>query len=543
ATDVAVKVLLEGDLLAEAVEIVEREIDALRRGHHEDRARELVRLLPSEALADRPHLQAVAGWPPPVQDGEARERVPRWRLGRPVVGAGLGLLILVAGWPLPPPEGLSSGAWHGLVSLVAALPPLVLETLPDGIVALALAAVWVIGGVTSPALALGGFATSNWILVVSALAVGTAIASSGLLYRMALWTVANSRGGFAGQVVSLGLAGMLIGPAVPNATSRVALVAPAVSELMDALGYAPRSRPAVGLSMAVLIGFGQVVALFLTSSSTSVLVYAVLPEAQRATIDFARWAFLSAPTHLILFAGLMAFILWRYHPRGEIRAGQQAGQALALQRALLGPPSRHERIALAITAFVLVGFATQPVHHVDPAWVGVIALAALAATGVLAANGLNSVNWSFALLSGVLTSMAAVFAETRLDTWLAGIATRLIGGLASTPVLFVLALAVLCYVLSLVLRWQAAAPLLTISLAPVASSAGMAPWIIALIALIACNGFLLPYQSTTYLALYHGTNGRLFSHAQARPLAIAYAVVTLVALCASVPIWQAWGLL
>jgi hypothetical protein len=73
--------------------------------------------------------------------------------------------------------------------------------------------------------------------------------------------------------------------------------------------------------------------------------------------------------------------------------------------------------------------------------------------------------------------------------------------------------------------------------------AGIDPWIIGLIALMACNGFFLPYQSTTYLALYHGTNGRLFSHGQARPMAVAYGLVTLVALCASVPIWRAMGLL
>src|ERR671938_1016285 len=105
---------------------------------------------------------------------------------------------------------------------------------------------------------------------------------------------------------------MLIGPAVPNATSRVALVAPAVTELIDALGYRPGSRAAVGGAMAVLMGFGQIVAIFLTSSTTSVLVYAVLPEAARASVSWGSWAVRAAPTHLILFAGLMAFIIWRY---------------------------------------------------------------------------------------------------------------------------------------------------------------------------------------------------------------------------------------
>jgi hypothetical protein len=139
--------------------------------------------------------------------------------------------------------------------------------------------------------------------------------------------------------------------------------------------------------------------------------------------------------------------------------------------------------------------------------------------------------------------MSDVFGDTQLDTWLAGIATRTVGGLVGIPVLFIAALTLLCFALSLVMRWQAAAPLLTISLAPVAVTAGIDPWVIALTALMACNGFFLPYQSTTYLALYHGTNGRLFEHRQARPMAVAYGVATLLALCASVPIWRAWALL
>jgi anion transporter len=541
AVELAVQTLLDGDLVSEAVEMVDREVDALRRSSRTDRARDLVRLLPLESLADHPHLHDLAGWPTPAESSEAIEAPRRRWLGRPLLGAALGLAIVLVGWLLPPPPGLSEQGWHALVTLIAILPLLALEVLPDGIIALLLAAAWVVGGVTAPRIALGGFATSSWVLVVTALAVGTAIASSGLLYRMALWTVAHSRGGFPGQVVSLGLAGMLIGPAVPNATTRVALVAPAATELIDALGYRYGSRAAIGTAMAILIGFGQIVAVFLTSSTTSVLVYAVLPEAARASLNWGSWAVRGAPTHIILFALLMGFIIWRYRPSAEDKPRQNAGQALALQQALLGPPSRHERIALGITVFVLVGFATQPLHGINPAWIGVLALAILAGTGVLLANGLNSVNWSFALLSGILTSMSDVFADTGLDRWLANLATQSVGGFASTPVLFIATLTLLCFALSVVMRWQAAAPLLTISLAPVAISAGIDPWVVALVALIACNGFFLPYQSTTYLALYHGTNGRLFTHRQARPMAIAYGVATLIALCASVPIWQAWG--
>jgi di/tricarboxylate transporter/CRP-like cAMP-binding protein len=539
----AIQILLDGDLVPEAVELADREVEALRRADRMDAARQLVRLLPRDALTEHPHLLDLSATPATVSEETPHHPgVLRLRLGKRATAALLGGIILVVTWPLPPPEGLTERGWHALVALLASLPLLAVEALPDGIVALLIASVWIVGGVTTPRVALGGFATSNWVLVVSTLAVGAAIASSGLLYRVALWVVANSRGGYAGQVVGLGTAGMLIGPAVPNATSRVALVAPAVTELIDALGYRPGSRAAIGLAMAVLIGFGQIVALFLTSSTTSVLVYAVLPEASRASVNWGSWLVRALPTHVILFGLLVGFILWRYRPHAEAPK-TQVGSGLALQRALLGPPGRHEIVALLITVLLLIGFSTQPLHHVDPAWIGVVALAVLAGSGVLAANGLSTVNWSFVLLSGILTSMADVFADTQLDKWLAGLATQIVGGLVSTPIAFIAALTLLCYALSLVMRWQAAAPLLTISLAPVGLSAGIDPWVIALVALTACNGFFLPYQSTTYLALHSGTNGRLFSHRQARPMAIAYAVATLLALCASVPWWRAIGLM
>ena len=197
---------------------------------------------------------------------------------------------------------------------------------------------------------------------------------------------------------------------------------------------------------------------------------------------------------------------------------------------------------MVVTLGLLVGFLTQPLHGVDPAWIGVITVVVYAATGVLSMDDFRTVNWSFALFYGILPSMADVLSSVGLDKWLAGLVIDLVGGLTSQPVLFVGALTLLCFAVSFVVRWQAAAPLLTIALAPAAIQAGMDPWVVGLVALIGCNGFFLPYQSTTYLALYHGTGGKLFTQAQARPIAIAYGLATLIALCASVPVWHAMGL-
>lgn len=161
---------------------------------------------------------------------------------------------------------------------------------------------------------------------------------------------------------------------------------------------------------------------------------------------------------------------------------------------------------------------------------------------VLTLDTLRAVNWNTVLLLGVLASMAEVVSSTKLDAWLALVAIGAIGDLRA-PILFVGGLTLFCLGLSLVLRWQAAVPLIVLALAPVSSSAGIDPWIVAIVALTASNTFFLPYQSTIYLALYTGGGSRLFNHAQARPLAVVYAGVTLIGLLASVPIWHALGLL
>lgn len=552
AHGVAVQVLAEGGLPAEALDLAQREAAAL---HAHGRAADAERLL---ALA-RPTLDAEPPLLADVLEADAATAAPGhlpaavrprrgwrgWTSGRTVAFV-LAIAALLIGWLVPPLWGLSPEAWRALLSLVAAVPVLALSALPEGVVALALGALWVVGQVAPVRIALGGFASAGWVLVVAVLIIGAAMASSGLLYRLALWAVAHARGGYPGQVFALALAGVVLGPANPNATGRVMLIAPAVSELVEALGYPPRSRGAVGLAMAVLAGFGQMVSPFLTSSTTAVLVYAVLPDASRAGLNWATWAVRAAPTNVVLFLGMVGAVLWLYRPRGHDRASSadvaRNLRALALQRELLGPPSRRERIVLWVSLAVLLGFVGQPLHGIDPSWVGVGAVVLLAATGALGADDLRSVNWSFALFFGILPSMADVMAHVKLDAWIGGLVSGAVGGLASTPVLFVGVLTLLCFAISFVLRWQAAAPLLTVALTPVAIQAGMDPWIVGMVALIGCNGFFLPYQSTTYLALYAGTGGRLFTNQQARPMAIAQGVMTLIAVCVSVPFWHMMGL-
>jgi di/tricarboxylate transporter/CRP-like cAMP-binding protein len=467
-------------------------------------------------------------------------RAPR-SFGRRHLGLLLGVLALAIGWLVPPPSDLSVVGWHALLSLVALVPLLALGSLPDGATALLLTAVWVVGGIAPPRAALSGFATSTWILTVTIFGVGAAVASSGLLYRVALSLVARA-GSFRRQVAALGVGGLLLGAAIPNATGRMSLVAAAVAELADAVGYGLGSRAAAGLAMAAFVGFGVMVAPFITSSTTALLALALLPDSSKTKLNFVSWAVSAAPLHIVLLLGLLGFIMWRYSP-SQSDAQKGSAAVLRLQQTLLGRLTSQERVAGLVTLAMLIGFVTQPLHGVDPAWVSVSAFVILSGTGVLTLETLRSVNWNTVLLLGVLASMAEVASTTKLDVWMGTVIAGAIGNLGAAPVLFVGALTVVCMALSFVLRWQAAVPLLVLALAPVAGGAHIDPWIVAIVALTATNCFFMPYQSTIYLALYTSGGSKLFNHAQARPIALAYAALTFVGLLASVPIWHLMGLL
>jgi hypothetical protein len=153
-----------------------------------------------------------------------------------------------------PPVGLGLPGWHALAGVLAVVPLFATSAVPDAAIGLALVSIWVLGGVVSAPVALGGFATATWALVVSVSAIGSAIASTGLLYRAALWLAAHSRGGFAGQVLALGLSGLGLEQAIPDATARVTLLAPAALEMAEtgSLGSLASAPTALVLALAVV---------------------------------------------------------------------------------------------------------------------------------------------------------------------------------------------------------------------------------------------------------------------------------------------------
>ena len=471
---------------------------------------------------------------PPPDDASRKTRL----LTKENAGFVLAVVPLLF-WTVTPPADLSVEGWRSLLTLVAAAILFATESLPEAVIALALLAVWVVTGIVPARVALSGFATQPWVLVLTVLAIGVAVGNTGLLYRVALIALGRKPAGFARRCLTLALVGTIVTPTLPNATSRTALAAPMVREVAEALGYRLGGKAATGLALASLVGFGQMSALFLTGSSVGLLVHGILPPEMRAQFDFSGWFIAALPLHFVLFVLALAAIVALYRPAAP---AADVGDRLALQRAVLGPMRRDERLCVIVLAALIAGFVTEPLHGVNGAWIGVAALVALAMGGCVDSTMLRTgVNWPFLVFFGAITSLATVFSSLEIDAWLARILSGPIAALSGSSLVFCLALAASGFALSFIVRWQAAAPLLTLVALPAASAAQVHPFLVALISIVSTQVWFLPYQSTVYLALYHGS-GELFTHAHARRLAFLWGVLVLISIAAALPVWRAMGL-
>jgi CRP-like cAMP-binding protein/di/tricarboxylate transporter len=510
----------------------------LAAGAQADAERVLSRLPPTARRSVPSEVEELASASENASDAAAVS-APKRHFDLKSIAATLLAFVPLLFWTADPPQGLSQAGWQALLTIVAAAILFAFEVLPEAVVALALLAAWVVAGIAAPRVALDGFATQAWVLVLAVLAVGVAVGNTGLLYRFALYALGRKPAGWVSRCLTLALVGTAVTPTLPNATSRMALAAPMVREVAEALGYEPRGRGATGLALAALLGFGQMAGLFLTGSSVGLLVHSLLPDEIRGQFSFLGWFVAALPLHLVLFASGFIALWMFYRPNMD---SSSAEDRLALQRAVLGPMRREEKLCVLVLGGLIAGFLTEPLHGVNGAWIGVLALVALAAGGALDTTMMRTgVNWPFLVFFGVITSLATVFDLLDIDGWFAARLAGPIRELGAHGLLFCLALALAGFALSFVVRWQAAAPLLTLIALPAAGAASVNPFLVALISLVSTQVWFLPYQSTVYLALYHGS-ADLFTHKDVRPLAWGWALLVLISILAAYPVWWAMRL-
>jgi len=540
-----------GLLLARRTATVRARTDAVALRLPRERFEKLVRERPEIALAVATTVaqrfeqreRALIGVAD--QEVEARpltiERSRRLSGGsrRRLAGALLALAVPIALWAIAPPSGLDVKGWHVVVLLLGAAIGWLFEPVPDFVVAIALATAWgITGSATLPAV-FGGFATSTWVLTLSALALAAAMAYSGLLFRIGLFLLRAFPATLTGQVIALMVSGLALTPFVPQSVARVAAIAPVTAELRLALGQPVRSAGAAALAFAGLVGHWYFSNLILTGFATNFFVLELIPPADRPAFSWWGWLAYSAVALIVCALGATAAILLLFRPEHPASLSREA---LSRQLRVMAGFSRSERLAAASVLLLILGLVIQPLLGIEPAWVAAATLVVVVA-GVLGRDAFRTnVDWPQLVFFGILLGSGGVIQQNGIDRWL-GAALRPLAIAAGHPAVAVMGLAIVVLLVRVLLPSRATMVLMSLVAMPVAPTLGMSPWVAGVVVLLMANTWILPYQGFEYLLMREATQGESFTDEQGTRLGIALVAVRLAAVAASIPYWAALGLL
>ncbi len=457
------------------------------------------------------------------------------------LGTVFGLAVGLGLWTASPFAGLDANSMHMLGLLAWAVIFWVFDVLPDYAVGLGMIIGWILFTIVPSEVAVSGFTTSPFFLIIGVLGITASLQSSGLLFRLALYILRCFPLTYRGQATGLALSGTTLTTCIPDTTSGTAIAGPIILALSDSLGYARLSNGSAGLAMAALLGFGQMAPFFLTGATENLLAWGLLSEAARAQITWGGWALAALPMAIVTFA--VAFIATMFFFPPEFQPTISRG-LIETQIEALGPLSLAEIINGLVLIGAMAGWISAPYHQVDVAWVAMSGLALLLATELLDRTSFRAgINWDFLFYLGAVLSLTSVVRQLGVDAWVIHQLTPILEPLATYPARFLLVMALAVFATRFILPSFPLVSLLTLTVVPIATSAGIAPLALLLVICTTVTVWFLPYQSTCYLALYFGTKEKAFTHSQVRLLAWSYGAIYLLAILVAIPYWRLLGLL
>ncbi len=426
--------------------------------------------------------------------------------------------------------------------VVTALLMWFLSLLPDFVPALIAMLSFLIFGLAPESVVLSGFSSTAFMLTLSILGLGVVVVESGLTRRYTLMLLhhlpANT---FAHQVMVFST-GLLFTPTVPTITGRAAIVGPVVEHIAQGWDAQARRQSSTMLYTTGLDSIHFLAPLFLTAAPANLMVYALLPPQDQQAFGFLFWVFAASLTGVVLIWSYLfcSALLFRHAYLHVDICRAELGEALGA----LGPMQAAEWAALIGVILLGLGIATIHWHHIE---VHVLALAVLCLMlflGMLSRNAfITKIDWAFLVLLGSMIGIVATMNHLGIDRFIMGELSWLGVYMRQDFSLFVLALAAVFLIARLFIPLNQAIIVFAAALIPIASNAGISPWVVGFVLLILAETAFFPHQSP-YIFLFDRLTSAV--DRDVRRVQLFHALLIpfkLAAILLAIPFWHRIGVL
>lgn len=443
------------------------------------------------------------------------------------------LSIYVLALAAPPAAGLSHAGQAVLGVALAGVALWASEAVPLGFAAVFVLVLLGTTPGTKGSATFGGFGAPVVFFLMGAVALGTAVESTGLARRVANVLVRSAGGSpsrlYVQMLASLpGLAFLM-----PSAITRNAVLIPAYRDTLSAMGIAQSDRTGRALMLALGILNPLASSAILTGGVTSMTASAIIGD-----FSWLRWFVLMAVPYyaLILLGGIaLRIMVGRFEGRRTISGSPPAPT----------PLSRQELTTIGVLALVSALWLTDFLHGLSPAIPALLGALLLCCPkfGVLRWKDFEGrLSWGLILTVGASLSLSQAMIAAGTIDWMGHLFIALFSGAAPRPVVLLFGIIVAASVIHLAITNLAACVALLVPITMnIAHSAGVNPIVCALIVTIVTDSVILyPVQTASNLIAYETG---YFRGADVRRLGIAMLGLTiLVGLGIAIPYWEALGL-
>lgn len=457
---------------------------------------------------------------------------------RKAVGIILSLILAVLLWVLPLPGELSPAGRKTLVITVFTVVWWVFNIIPSAYATLMMLLGYLLLGLATPEMVFRIWTLPLMWLIIGSFLISVAVTKSGLAQRVAYFFMIRYATSYRSLIVLIYALGFVLGFLIPHPFPRALLLMSLARAIIQKAGMNQADAASVGLSV------------FVSTTVTSTILLTGDSTLNLATIGFSgiavgwlEWASYMAVPGILASLLMMGLHLLIFRQTGPVQIDRAS---LRLEQEKLGAISRREIVTCLWVLAALLLWTTDVIHHIDPAWVALLAVIGLSlprAGDVLDAKDLSSgINWPILFFVMGALAIGTVGMATGMSDWLATnllpaapplnpyLFAGLIGG-ATMLIHMVLGSALACMSI-------AAPPMVHYAVA-----AGWNPLFPALLVYTAVSiHYLFPFQHVTILLGQGETGG--YSTRQVLKYGLPLTLVALVVMILiEVTWWQVIGML
>lgn len=274
--------------------------------------------------------------------------------------AALALMAAFAVLAFPPVPAPQTPA---LALSVAALGLWASAALPEYLTAIIFMTAAMIFAVAPAPVVFSGFHAPALWLVFGGLVIGLAVRTTGLGVRIARRMAFAFGPSYWGVITGVGVIGTVLGFAMPSSMGRVVLLMPIALSLAEGYGFKPGSKGHAGVILAA--AFGSHVATFavLPANVPNLVLVGAAESLYHVSFTYGRYLLIHFPVlGFLKLAAMIPLIVWLFPDTpGPMPEHDQT-------------PMSWREIYLAVVLLAALGlWATDSIHHISPAWVGMTA--------------------------------------------------------------------------------------------------------------------------------------------------------------------------